>query len=482
MYLLVAVVLVFLFVLWKRRGTVLNAPLASGWIPLLGNALAYKADPVAYLRAQHAQHGGIFVMDLAGFSTVLVAGFSSLKQFAAAPESVLSAREAVADFGFRETLGDMNVFVGTDVHKMALKNAIYPALRTKSAQEKIWMIIQRSVQRECTDQSHIDVFPVMRRIYIRVMLDYLVGEPVLQHFSDHGTDFIAEFSRFQDSVEEATAKAVAMPDWLAKYLVLGPVKRQRAKLSAKLTHALKQCAAATDAVGQQGVWLAEVTQGGTKSFSCSDQAELIIGLLFAAHKNPAIGTAQCLAMLLEHPADLALVAAEVRAADWIQIPNRAEGGKCKCTSRLTASLYEALRLSAHTIGAIRKVEATRGFNMSLKGANVNFPVGTFIAASHILPHLDPAVYPTPDSFQPSRFLDQDLASDPLKFTTFSHGIHLCPGRHFALVTMRLVLAAILRRYDVSLTGDNTTLPPICFERATLAQRKGAVLVELQQRR
>lgn len=48
-----------------------------------------------------------------------------MQAVASASESVLSAREAVSDFGFRFTLGDENVFGGTEFHKGVLKNAIY---------------------------------------------------------------------------------------------------------------------------------------------------------------------------------------------------------------------------------------------------------------------------------------------------------------------------------------------------------------------
>ena len=57
--------------------------------------------------------------------------------------------------------------------------------------------------------------------------------------------------------------------------------------------------AETDALGQ---WLVGVQQH-QRQFSVMEQAELAIGLLFSAHKNPAIGVAQCVAMLLEHQRD-----------------------------------------------------------------------------------------------------------------------------------------------------------------------------------
>ena len=63
--------------------------------------------------------------------------------------------------------------------------------------------------------------------------------------------------------------------------------------------------------------------------------------------------------------------------------------------------------------------------------------------------------------------------DEYTFTTFSHGMHKCPGEKIALVIMQLSLAILL--------GDNLLIiklikvPNILFEQATLAQREDAVV-------
>lgn len=73
--------------------------------------------------------------------------------------------------------------------------------------------------------------------------------------------------------------------------------------------------------------------------------------------------------------------------------------------------------------------------------------------SHVLPHCDPAVFPSPLAFKPERFLappsaelrhrhhrhqhqDRDVGGvagsafglGPYELTTFSHGTHVCPGQ------------------------------------------------------
>ena len=103
----------------KRR----RPPRAAGWVPLIGHALAYKEDPAGFLTRQ-SRATSIFRVDLAGKKMVVVGTCrAALRQVAKAPEWKLSARRAVMEVGFAETLGELNVHKGTALHKRAIKEA-----------------------------------------------------------------------------------------------------------------------------------------------------------------------------------------------------------------------------------------------------------------------------------------------------------------------------------------------------------------------
>ena len=70
---------------------------------------------------------------------------------------------------------------------------------------------------------------------------------------------------------------------------------------------------------------------------------------------------------------------------------------------------------------------------------------------------------------------QNLYDDEYKFTTFSHGVHKCPGQQVALVLLQCTMAILLQKYDITLPK---TIPPLSFERATLAQRDGPIKVTI----
>ncbi|KAK8034584.1 cytochrome P450 [Apiospora rasikravindrae] len=89
------------------------------------------------------------------------------------------------------------------------------------------------------------------------------------------------------------------------------------------------------------------------------------------------------------------------------------------------------------------------------------PKGTRIGVPTVAIHHDATLYPKPDLFdgfrfsrlreeQPATTFEYGAASTGLDYLTFSHGKHVCPGRFFATELLKLVLAALIMRYDIKL--------------------------------
>ncbi|KAI9448698.1 cytochrome P450 [Lactarius psammicola] len=68
---------------------------------------------------------------------------------------------------------------------------------------------------------------------------------------------------------------------------------------------------------------------------------------------------------------------------------------------------------------------------------------------------DPAVYPEPDAFKPERFLDKEgkFRDDPILSSTFGYGRRICPGRHFAEMTIFIVAASLLSVFNIEKGRD-----------------------------
>ena len=68
-------------------------------------------------------------------------------------------------------------------------------------------------------------------------------------------------------------------------------------------------------------------------------------------------------------------------------------------------------------------------------------------------HRDASVFPSPDTFLPERWLDTSTnAADLFKMAQhmmpFGTGARVCGGQNFALGMMRVVVAAVVRNFDV----------------------------------
>ncbi|KAK7731531.1 hypothetical protein SLS53_008771 [Cytospora paraplurivora] len=67
---------------------------------------------------------------------------------------------------------------------------------------------------------------------------------------------------------------------------------------------------------------------------------------------------------------------------------------------------------------------------------------------------DPAVYPNPDVFDPTRFLGPNPALDPRNYV-FGFGRRICPGKQLADSSMWLTIARSLAVFDIKKGVDGT---------------------------
>jgi cytochrome P450 len=443
-----------------------NIPTAPGSIPVIGHALLYKQDPPGFLNEACEKVGPIFRINLAGKHMILIGrDCPALRQVAGSTESICSARDAVAAIGFGETLGYRSVLLGADIHKQILKSILYEPSKYQAEIPKLYQAVERAFVAELSlfqDDGDViyvaDFLQLVRRVIMRATVERMVGSTFLEQ---GGPQFVTDFSEFQDALEDATAKATVLPRWIALPACLWPVMKRRLTLQTKIVAILQHVFQNKESV--LGLWLEKAKEDQ----SVEEIAELIVGLLFAAHKNPAIGAAQAFLFLKERatPEDRTECQAETKRMVGSPTANTLES-----CHRLKRVCLETLRLTAHSIGAVR----TARKDFILDQTKYVVKRGETIALSHIAQSLDESSWKNATQFDTSLHEDA-LYQDPYKFTTFSHGIHKCPGRVLATSNMMITLAVLLAKYDVTVSN----LPPVSFERATLAQRDGPVPVSMQ---
>jgi cytochrome P450 family 110 len=118
---------------------------------------------------------------------------------------------------------------------------------------------------------------------------------------------------------------------------------------------------------------------------------------------------------------------------------------------LTAVCQETLR-----IYPIALITFVRRLKVPLKLMDYQLEPGTFLAPCIYLVHQREDLYPEPKQFKPERFITRQFS--PYEYFPFGGGNRRCIGMALAMLEMKLVLATILRHFQLSLTHSNPAKP------------------------
>jgi cytochrome P450 len=180
----------------------------------------------------------------------------------------------------------------------------------------------------------------------------------------------------------------------------------------------------------------------------------MMNLTVAGHETTASSLAWAFHHIHRNPRVKARLVEELRS-----LPEPLDPEAVTRLPYLEAVCSETLRLEpvAPLIGRmLRKGLTLQGYELA---------PGTAVGVSILQVHRRADLFPEPERFLPERFLERSYT--PFEYLPFGGGARRCLGAAFALYEMKLVLAAILRKYDlrpasaapVRVAVRNTTVGP-----------------------
>lgn len=184
-------------------------------------------------------------------------------------------------------------------------------------------------------------------------------------------------------------------------------------------------------------------------FSQDQLRDQVATMILAGHETTAVTLFWSLVLLASAPGEQATLADEVRQFDIT--PDTAMDVLPKLV-RTRAVINEALRLYPPAFTIVREaIGADRA------GA-VDIPRGCLVMIAPWVLGRHRKLWRDPDAFDPSRFMPGEPTPPRFAYLPFGAGPRVCVGAQFALTEATLVLAMLIRAFQVSLEDSAPALP------------------------
>lgn len=179
-------------------------------------------------------------------------------------------------------------------------------------------------------------------------------------------------------------------------------------------------------------------------------------ILFAGHETTAIAMSWALYWIHYLP--------QVKEKLLRELPANSDGMTVYKQPYLTAVCNETLRIHPVAMLTFPRVAMK---DVELLGTKI--PQGTVLSGCIYLTHHREDLYPNPTEFKPERFLERQYS--PYEFFPFGGGVRRCLGEALATYEMRLVVAKILREYNLELVTKKPVTPT---RRGVVLSPKGGI--------
>jgi cytochrome P450 len=176
----------------------------------------------------------------------------------------------------------------------------------------------------------------------------------------------------------------------------------------------------------------------------------VLTFLLAGHETTATALTWTWYLLATYPAVRERVRAEAVAVLGDRRPTVADVGQLNQTRM---AIEESMRLYPPIWAVPRQAVA----DDQIGGFRI--PAGSTVCLCPFVTHRHPDVWERPDEFDPDRFSPERSAGRPKgAYFPFLGGPHQCIGNEFAMLEMRLVVAMVLREFDLELAPGQTVEP------------------------
>jgi sterol 14-demethylase len=412
-------------------------PRLGGGLPWLGHALAFKRDPVGFLRHSRETAGDAFTFTLLGQRVAFMSGPSAHHAVLGAKEELLSVREA---YQFMVPILGEGVLYGAErsVMEQQMKMVQGPLTGKQLRASAPVMAAEAAAYLDgLGERGERDLTDMMAELTASIATRCLVGP-----------EFRARLTGELRGLYHDLQEGVQLAGLVNPHLPLPPFRRRdraRARIVASMYDIIGERRRAGLQAGPPDMLSTLMSARYADGTALTDDAiaGLLVALIFAGQHTSAAHGAWTGVLLLAHP-------------PWYQRA-RAE------QDRFAARHPELTPANLHQMTVLDQCfkEAERMFPplpVLMRVAMSDFthdgytvPKGALVFVSPGASHRRPDVFRDPDDYCPARFgpgREEDRRT-PYGLIGFGGGQHGCTGLGFAQQQLKIIWSLLLRRFDLA---------------------------------
>lgn len=407
--------------------------------PWIGETLEWARDPLAFARQRYERYGPVWQTSLLGRPCVVLLGPEANRFILQSHMHLFSSR---AGWGkpITSLIGDgLSLIDGLEHrrHRRMIQPALHGALLARYA-GTMYDLAERHAA-GWARQGQFRLFDGIKRLSFDIAAALMLRartQPATRRLYD-------EFHAF-------TRGLFAPPAWL----VPGTPYYRAWRAGGHLRRMLRVIIA--EQRGQPGDdilhLLLEARDEQGAGFDDDELVDELLVLLWAGHDTVTSLLTWTIYEIVREPSLLARLRAEQAA-----VPHAVAGtGRLGTMPLLDRVLREAERLHPPAPGGFR------GVVESFEYGGYTIPAGWTVMYSIVFTHTMAELWRQPERFDPDRFAPpRDEGRHPFHLIGFGGGPRVCVGLAFAQMQMRIILAHLLRCYQIDLApGQDYTAVPV----------------------
>lgn len=425
----------------SKRDSVITQPTppAVPGVPLMGNALDFRRDPVKLFRRGYETFGPIFSIRLGPKRAAVILGPENHRFFFTETDHALSMSEVYKVF--IPIFGEGFTLAAEHDEYREQRAILQPAFSSQKMEEYLQVMVDETSLwlRGLGDEGEFELCAAIEELSLNIIASALMGADFRQRMGD---DFWSLYRDIVGGLEFVLPTNLPLPRFRRR-------DRARKTLHERIGTLIAERRATRNGHLDFMQTLAESRYTNGALVPEEKLKSMILFLVFSASESTPLQASWTLIQLLQHPGYLPGVLDEQEAV----LANSA--------SNINASTLQQLERLQWAIKETERMRPmiTMLWRMAIKPYNVggyHVPKGWATIISPPVSHRLPDVFADPDTYDPERFSPERAEDRRALFSLagFGGGAHKCPGMHFAHNLMKVIFSQLLQRYTLELVNPD----------------------------